>query len=263
MGRTMHAMRRFTAALGLTVLVVACASDDGASDDDGAATTDALQDEPEADAVADDSADADDGGDDRAAEEAADGDDAEGASVSPLDASDGWSELHSFDLPDPGIAQITIDGELYEAEVACQGAGEVPDELMDGNRRLNEFIIFNFLMSGSGQVDDLPPFRVHVERGIWIDGDRWLNLQHAGYGGDGQFDVVSFSMGNEIGVARLQSPSLDDPEGSLLPVVHVSPDGGVTAEGELTPEFEGDEAPVGPFTLAARCQEGWPEDVLG
>ncbi len=197
-------------------------------------------------------------------DDATDGDDGSQESAqatSALEPDDGWSELHSFDLPASGSAELTIDGQTFVADVQCVGPGIVPDDMMDGNVPLNEFILFSFVMRGQGTTDEGANYRLVVERGIHIAGDRWLNLQHAGFGGDGQLDLVSFS-GGDAGASRQQTPSSDDPDGALLPLVRVAPSGGVTAQGELRHEFEGDSTPTGPFTLAAQCQDGWPDDVI-
>jgi hypothetical protein len=244
--RTRTIRRLALAATAATLLVSACG--DGESEPDADAEVDAA-------ALDDASDDVTDAGTADADPEDAD-EDADAPAA--LEASAGWGELHTTDLPAPGTVEIVIDGQPYTTDAECTGWGEVPDEVMDGNVPLNDFLIYNFSVSSPGRDADDLPFRLTVGRDIVVAGDLYLNITNSGWGGDGQFDLVSFS--NDAGVSRQQSPSSADPTGAELPLVRVDPGGGYTAQGELTPEFETDEAPTGPFTLTGQCQAGWPDD---
>jgi hypothetical protein len=238
---------RRLAAVGCAAALLLSACGDGEPAPDAASgTVDDATDEDGSDAPDDAGADDDPEGADQATAPAA------------LAASDGWGELHTTDLPAPGTVEIVIDGQTFATDAECTGWGEVPDDVMDGSVPLTDFLIYNFYVSSPGSDDDGLPFRLTVGRDIYVAGDRFLQITDSGWGGDGQFDLVSFS--NDDGVSRQQTPSSRDPEGADLPMVRVDPAGGYTAQGELAPEFEGDEAPSGSFTLAGQCQQGWPDD---
>ncbi|MCC5947337.1 MAG: hypothetical protein JJT89_02685 [Nitriliruptoraceae bacterium] len=254
---------RPTRALATTavaaLLVTAC----GGSDDPGQAEAD--DDGVEAADPVDDTEDTDDTVD---ADESSDGDAADDDPDAPLFSSvgsDGWAEPETTDLPPPGTLELELGGQSYTVDIECRGFGEVPDEVDDGAgipRPLNDFIPFAFEVSAFGQDDDGRNFRLTVGRSIFIRGDRAIQIRNSDWGGDGQFDIVSFS--NDDGVSRQQTPSSRDPEGSELPLVRVNPEGAFTARGELRPEFEGeDDAPDGPFELRGQCQETWPEPFEG
>lgn len=252
---------RITALTAVTALALAACGGSG-TDDTGAtegnatdATTDSQPDPQDADT---DPADVPDTSEPTDVEDDANEGDADAPA---LQASDGWGQPADVEVPDPGNGVLTLAGEEFAFEAECAGPGEVPDHFMDGAAPVNDYVIFNFLMRGNGQLEDGQSYSVAVERAIVIDGDRWLNLQHSGFGGDGQISVVSLSYGQD-GVSRVQTPSSQDPEGSLLPMVEADESGVVTAAGELTHEFEGDITPEGEFTLAAQCQTGWPDDVI-
>lgn len=181
---------------------------------------------------------------------------------STLTGEDGWSDPLDLEIPDAGTAVLEFDGRNFTFDVSCFGTGEIPDTVMDGNRRLNEFLLFNFVIRGSGQADDGRNVRIDASRGIFVAGDRALQIRDRQWGGEGQLDRIVFSGLGEAS-SLVQSPSSGDPDGARLPVVWVTPDGVVTAEGELVREFADDtDAPEGPFTFAGRCQEPWPQDEL-
>ena len=250
MDRTRAIRRSVAIGCAAALLLTACGND--GTDPADAASADTVDD------VTDDPDVTGDDGGDEPVDDAGDESDDGAATPANIEAADGWGELHATDLPGPGTVEITIDGQRFTAEAECIGFGEVPDEAMDGNFQLNEFILFGFSVSAAGRDADDRPFRVSVGRSIHVGGDRFFQIENSGWGGDGQLDIVSFS--NDDGVSRQQTPSSADPEGTELKLVRVDPGGGYTAQGELTPEFEGDEAPTGPFTLAGQCQTGWPQD---
>ena len=157
---------------------------------------------------------------------------------------------------------LEFAGERYTFDVACFGTGEIPDTIMDGNRPLNQFLLFNFAIRGSGQTEDGRNVRIDASRGIFVAGDRALQIRNSEWGGEGQLDRIVFS-GLGQASSLIQSPSTPDPDGDRLPLVRVTPEGVVTAEGELSREFADDtDAPEGPFTFAGRCQDTWPQDEL-
>lgn len=177
-----------------------------------------------------------------------------------LTAEDGWSEPHAVEIPGPGTAVLEIEGRTFEFDLQCRGTGVIADDVRDVNRPLNQFRLFSFAIAGPGQSEEFGNVRVGLGRAIHVAGDRALQFRNMELGGEGQLDTVSLR-GVGQAVSRIQSPSSVDPEGERLPIVRVSPDGIVTAQGEMIRKFETDtEALEGPFTFAGRCQETWPED---
>jgi len=256
-----------TALLAAAFILAACGGDD-AGEQDHAAVDEATEDastEDTATAAEDDGDDTDGATDEDAA--AQDGTDGQAPATdraidTSLTGEDGWNEPLDLDIPDPGNAVLDFAGQRYDFEVSCFGTGEIPDTIMDGNRPLNEFLLFNFAIRGSGQTDDGRNVRIDAIRGIFVAGDRALQIRNMEWGGEGQLDRLVFS-GLGQASSLVQSPSSADPAGDRLPVVRVTPDGVVTAEGELTREFADDtDAPEGPFTFAGRCQDAWPQDEL-
>ena len=179
-----------------------------------------------------------------------------------LAAADGWSELLDLDIPGPGKGVFEFDGSRFELEVSCQFPGEVPDGFRLGSQPMNEAVLFSVLLTGRGQSEEGRRVRVSLGREIHIRGDVFDRLRHRGWGGDGQWDRITVQ-GLGRTSAILKSPSSDDPDGELLPVIRVSPNGEVTAQGDLAREFaDQSDVPEGPFTFAGRCQDTWPEEVL-
>ena len=254
---TMTRTTRAAAFLAAALLVAACNGDGDDAPD--AAAQEITQDE----ATQDEATQADDDGSQGEATQDDDGPPpVERAIESSLTGEDGWNDPLDLDIPDPGTAVLDVAGERYDLEVSCFGTGEIPDTIMDGNRRLNEFLLFNFGMRGSGQTAEGRNVRIDASRGIFVAGDRALQIRNMEWGGEGQLDRLVFS-GLGQASSLTQSPSSADPDGDRLPVVRVTPEGVVTAEGELAREFADDtDAPEGPFTFAGRCQDTWPQDEL-
>jgi|GEM_PF-4779983 len=249
------------ALLAAALLAVACGGDgEGtaqAPDQDTAAETAATgQDEDGADEPTDN-------GDAAGQEQAAD-DPATSDRVidTTLTGADGWNDPLDLDIPDPETAVLELAGERYTFNVSCQFPGEVPDSIMAGGRQMNELVLFDFAIAGLGQDDSGRNVRIDIRRAIYVDGDRALQIRNEGWGGEGQFDRIVFTGIGEA-ASLTQSPSSEDPAGDRLPLVRVTPEGVVTAEGELIREFAEDTAaPEGPFTFAGRCQEAWPQDAI-
>lgn len=236
------------AAAGLALVLAACGGDDPGepTGTDAGDAADAA-DEPPAD-PADVDADAGDAADDA------------GASGQAT-AEDGWSEPLDLPVPAPGTGVFTLEGVSYEVDITCRGPGVIPDEVMDGNSQLNEFIPFSLEANGLGEDADGRPIRVTVSRGIFIQGDRYLQIRNMEWGGGGILDIVNFA--NDDGGGVQQTPSSRDPQASELPLVRADPSGFITAEGVLNPVFETEEdSPTGPYTFAAQCQDTWPQDAL-
>ena len=258
---------RAAGLLAAALLAVACGGDAVDEQDETSqegATQDAAPDDDDAEtAVEQAGEDADDGQGD--ATDAQDGDGpppVERAIESSLTGQDGWNDPLDLDIPDPGTAVLEFAGERFSFDVACFGTGEIPDTIMDGNRPLNQFLLFNFAIRGSGQTEDGRNVRIDASRGIFVAGDRALQIRNSEWGGEGQLDRIVFS-GLGQASSLIQSPSTPDPDGDRLPLVRVTPEGIVTAEGELSREFADDtDAPEGPFTFAGRCQDTWPQDEL-
>lgn len=238
------------------LLLAAC----GGDDDTAEAAVDGDEEVATSDPDPDDAA-----GDEAAAEEQEEAADPDAPSVeriidSSLTGEDGWGQPLDLDIPPAGIGVLEIEGRTFEFDVQCRGTGVISDDVMDGSLQLNQYIPFSFSMGGPGQSEEFGNVRIEVGRSIHVAGDRAIQIRNMEWGGEGQLDIVSFS-GVGQAVSRIQSPSSVDPDGARLPVVQVSEDGVVTAEGEMTREFETDtEALEGPFTFAGRCQETWPGD---
>ena len=250
--------------LAAVLLVVACGGDAGEEQDATGQEETAPEAAPDedGDVAAEASADDADDGQGEAAQEGDGPPPVERAIESSLTGQDGWNDPLDLDIPDPGTAVLEFAGERFTFDVACFGTGEIPDTIMDGNRPLNQFLLFNFAIRGSGQTEDGRNVRIDASRGIFVAGDRALQIRNSEWGGEGQLDRIVFS-GLGQASSLIQSPSTPDPDGDRLPVVRVTPEGVVTAEGELSREFADDtDAPEGPFTFAGQCQDTWPQDEL-
>lgn len=252
--RHLRTLRQLGASAILAVAMAACGGEESTGDP----------------AVSD--ADAQVAGTDKEAADAADpvAEDGAGQDAAPpgveriidttLVAEDGWNDPLDLDIPAAGTAVMEIDGHRLEFDVQCLGTGVVTDDQMDGNLQLNQFIPFNFALRGTGQSEEFGTVSVTASRAIVVAGDRAIQIRNSGWGGEGQLDIVSLGGIGEVS-SRQQSPSSVDPDGDRLPFVRVSESGVVTAQGEMTREFESDtDSYQGPYTLAARCQETWPDD---
>lgn len=213
--------------------------DEAAADGEVAAESEAPADE----AAAEDEAPVDDDGVDPDDDEAAP---AASAASEPLTGADGWAELHDVPLPEPGRMELTVDGQVFASDVRC-GQDPVRDDEASGS-------MFLFSLLESGVTDDGRDFRIMVNRAIAVDGQ--IDQMYDTAGSSAQVTlVIGGEQGNSSSVAL--SPNDDDPQGALLPLVHVDPSGGFTMEATME-VFEGDDAVAGDAALAGRCQDGWP-----
>lgn len=262
-------LRTAATVVALGMLAAACGEDDPvatpAPAEDTAADDAGAGEDPD---PVDEEAASDDG--DAAAAEDPSGDDAAADLApapdplidTPLSAADGWVDPVDVDIPDHGRAVLQVDGGTYEFDVRCFGTGEVTEDAVEGDQRLIDLVLFRLSMSGSGVSEDGTEVSIIVERGIHIADSTASNIALSEFGGDGQFDTVRFS-GMSDTASVVASPTDLDPDGDLLPIVQPSPEGVVTAQGELRPDFSTDEdAPAGPFTFAGRCQDTWPDDEI-
>ena len=165
----------------------------------------------------------------------------------PLTGEDGWTELHDITLPDPGRMELTVDGQVFATDIRC-GRDPVLDDEESGS-------MFLFSLLERGVTADGRDFQILVNRAIAIDGQ--IDRQYETGGSSAQVTLVID--GEEASNSSVVlSPKEGDPEGELLPLVHVDPSGGFTMQGTME-VFSGDDAVAGDAVLAGQCQDGWPE----
>lgn len=164
----------------------------------------------------------------------------------PLTGDDGWTELHDVPLPAPGRMELTVDGQAFATEITC-GQDPVRNDEASGS-------LFLFSILSSGTTDDGRDFQILVNRAIAVDSQVDQMYDTAGSSAQVTF-VIRGEDGNSSSVVL--SPNDDDPQGELLPLVHVDPWGGFTMQGTME-VVAGDEAVAGDAELAGRCQDGWP-----
>jgi hypothetical protein len=155
-------------------------------------------------------------------------------------ASNGWADLHTFDLPESGTLVLEINRSQLKAVITCKNRGENPT----GPRvdtRMNKFLMS---FSGNGITEDGKHFK--------ISGQRQVTDMREG----GRVQINLETEPDEIHI------SVANPETTPLPVLHVDPSGGFTLEGIFKPLNENihTKALTGTGKLAGRCQEGWPDD---
>ncbi len=154
--------------------------------------------------------------------------------------SNGWSEIHSFELPASGIVILETNNKKLKAEISCTNRGENPYGPM-GKIIGNKFLM---MFSGEGKTEDGYSF--------FISGQRQVSETEES--GRIQIDMESAPGIYQISVANA--------ENNPLPVLHINPSGEFTFSGELKPLHRSihAQALTGPATLSGRCQSGWPDD---
>lgn len=168
-------------------------------------------------------------------------------SVDPylLAAGDGWTALHDIALPEPGTAVLTIEGQEYTLDITCSGEGEVNDP--------SDQTLFRFNLEGSGQAPDGRDVILIGFRSVAAEIDEYYGVQDAA---SLQFGIrVDGTLTHSSIVA---SPGDQDPTGAGLPLLHISPTGGITLQADMNRMPTHREAPSGVAVFAGQCQEGWP-----
>lgn len=193
-----------------------------------------------------------------------DGDDADG--ITPMEAGDGWADLHDLPLPEPGTATVSINGVDLEFAIRCDGPGEVLPSDVDahGGR------VFWFHFQAETTLDNSRLVRLSGSRAV-ASFEEWSAVGGgSSYPYEGQDSAyIELTVFDEDGMAHtasLRSPSDADPTGGALPLVHVDPSGAftvVTHIPSLAHRIPGDHgyhahAIEGDAVIAGRCQPEWP-----
>lgn len=173
---------------------------------------------------------------------------------SPHAGVEGWTELHDQPLPEPGRAELTIAGEAIDLQVQCHPLGPVDDN--------DDDVLFAFRFTGTGTAADGREVRVFGAREVMTPEAARRSAAVYDYDGQerGRIQVIAVDPGASRNDATVASPSLRDPAGTSLPVLHVDESGAFTADVDIPQDGDHDEALSGSALLAGRCQAAWPDD---
>jgi hypothetical protein len=188
-----------------------------------------------------------------------------GADDTPMAADDGWVPLHSLDLPAPGTATITVDGETLTTDIECRGPGVLPDGQ-------NNLLLFRTGAQGKVELSDGRQGFFSIARNVAVY-DEWIATGGAGsvYDYPGQdYATVDFFIRAEVDGRRgfahsyWAAPADRDSAGTAMPLVHIQPDGSFTVQHEVRrtgPDILGIHAfaPEGAVTVAGRCDGPWEQ----
>jgi hypothetical protein len=183
----------------------------------------------------------------------------------PMTAEAGWVPLHSLDLPAPGTATITVDGETITTDIECRGPGVLPDGQ-------NNLLLFRTGAQGRVALSDGRVGYFSIARNVAVYSE-WIAVGGAGsvYDYPGQdYATVDFFIQAEVNNLRgfahsyWAAPADRDSAGTAMPLVHVQPDGSFTVQHEVRrtgPDITGihASAPEGAVTIAGRCDGPWAQ----
>ncbi|MGY6552949.1 MAG: hypothetical protein ACXIUM_00345 [Wenzhouxiangella sp.] len=190
-----------------------------------------------------------------------------GNEIIAMSAEDGWVALHDLDLPEPGTARLTVNGETIMLELECFGpgiidhSGEVPP-IMAAR-------LFNAQFTSEGTMANGWRIQLSGYRRVVDAEEARRDLRYYRYLGmdRASLDSIVFDDEGRANASFQGGPNDRNRRGEGLPMLHVQADGSFTAVTEMisaatmipgSHEFHR-YAIAGPIELAGRCSQPWAE----